>query len=477
MKRNLFPLFIAVIIIFSFSVVIYKAVFISMTHDESSSFYYISHKNIWGYLFNSEVWPNANNHWLNTILFQLSSKLFGAHEWSIRLPNILAFALYTYSTFKLSKEISNHALQLSAIAFLMTNPYLLDFFSTARGYGLSLAFIMFAMWQSVLYLKKEDLKHLWIALISLTLGTLSLFSSLIFIPAMMGGLVFILIMRNRNKLTLKIFISPILVISFFTLLNLILTYIPLKTLSGNAEFKWGSSSILDGFQSLVFHAAYGQPYRFNEHFTVGVFTVILLFFSYRVLKDTLFISASKKSTMVQLAVSTFILLIVGMFIARHTIGTYYPVERKTIVFIPFIGLMLVGGIDVVKSNYKNIIAFIISCVFIVHLVLSLDLTQVREWWYDRDTKDFYELIVKDKGSADVIIGCDWMFHPTLSFYGKINPDDGVSVMHYKKQIDTLKQYDYYMVFDRQVPELKSRYHVIHKVNEGRVLMKSNLTNE
>ena len=92
-----------------------KAKTMSMTHDESSSFFYLNDKNVFFDLFDKNAWPNANNHWLNTILFQISSRLFGPSELAIRLPHVLSFILYADFTIKLidlgielKKEIISH---------------------------------------------------------------------------------------------------------------------------------------------------------------------------------------------------------------------------------------------------------------------------------------------------------------------------------------------------------------------------------
>jgi hypothetical protein len=461
----------------TFAIVAYKAFTISMTHDESSSFYYLSHKNIFGYLFDNSVWPNANNHWLNTVMFQLTTKIFGENEFAIRLPNLLAYLLYLLTSYKITSYISNKVLQIAAFLFMLCNPYLLDFFSTARGYGLSLAFVNLALWQCIVFIRKETIKSLVASLFSLLLAALSLFSSLIFIPALVTPVILFLLWKYHKNLLTEHLLYPLVVISIFLVLTLSLTFTPLRALSENAEFKWGSSSLLDAFQSLVFHSAYGQPYRLNEHFTVGLFTAILVYISVRVLKKIKSPEDIKKISMSYMSILTFACLIFGMYLARYAVGTYYPVERKTIIFIPFIGLVFFGGTDLILKKYKNWVGYISVLILLLHLGLSLDMTQVREWWFDRDTKAFYEIIAQDKKDGQVIIGCDWMFHPTLSFYSKINAQDSIVIMNYNKGIDTERIYDYYMIFDNQIPLLEKHYIVLYKVDAGRILLKSKICSQ
>lgn len=94
----------------------------------------------------------ANNHYLNTWLMSVSYYLFGDKEIYLRLPNILAFTIYSYFTYKILKQTNNISLLLLGVCLLLFNPYLYDFFCTARGYGLSLGFGI----ASLYFLLKKD---------------------------------------------------------------------------------------------------------------------------------------------------------------------------------------------------------------------------------------------------------------------------------------------------------------------------------
>jgi hypothetical protein len=87
----------------------------------------------------------ANNQLLNTVLMQSSQGLFGESELALRLPNVLAFGLYTAGSLALLASLRRRTAILLGAALLLADPFLLDFFGLARGYGLSLAFAAVAL--------------------------------------------------------------------------------------------------------------------------------------------------------------------------------------------------------------------------------------------------------------------------------------------------------------------------------------------
>ena len=60
---------------------------VPITHDETATTVHYVHYNAWEIMMFPDNWPN--NHILNTLLVKYSIALFGAHSWSVRLPNLL----------------------------------------------------------------------------------------------------------------------------------------------------------------------------------------------------------------------------------------------------------------------------------------------------------------------------------------------------------------------------------------------------
>ncbi len=95
--------------------------------------------------------PFNNN--LGTWLSKLSVVALGPSEFAVRLPSVLAGALYFYFLFLLCELLFRlPAVCLLAIAVNALNPFLLDYFSAARGYGLAIAFLTAGIFFTVQWL-------------------------------------------------------------------------------------------------------------------------------------------------------------------------------------------------------------------------------------------------------------------------------------------------------------------------------------
>ena len=93
----------------------------------------------------------------STLLLRwLSIHWLGLNEFNLRIPTIAAAAIFFITTHRISSLFfgSRPWHLLSAIT-LAGNPYVLDFFTVARGYGLALAFFSLAL-LNVLTASRED---------------------------------------------------------------------------------------------------------------------------------------------------------------------------------------------------------------------------------------------------------------------------------------------------------------------------------
>src|SRR5471032_3022245 len=133
-----------------FAVNVYRAATQSVTPDEART-------------YNRFVGPplreafrvmTANNHVLNTLLAILSTSYFHLTDLALRLPSVLCGGLYLWAVYRLSRRtFGTGLLCLAAVALLSLNPLVLDYLSAARGYGMALAFWMWALELMLEYLE------------------------------------------------------------------------------------------------------------------------------------------------------------------------------------------------------------------------------------------------------------------------------------------------------------------------------------
>lgn len=94
---------------------------------------------------------SANNHALNTFLMWVCNNVFGPDQLSLRLPNLLAGALYIFSTAMMARRLPSPVASVVAFVLMNTNPFMIEYFGLARGYGLANGFMALAFWQVWVY--------------------------------------------------------------------------------------------------------------------------------------------------------------------------------------------------------------------------------------------------------------------------------------------------------------------------------------
>jgi hypothetical protein len=163
----------------SFEVV--RAIRTPFTLDEAVTYLnFISKEFLAAFNFNL-----ANNHFLNTLLAKLFCAWGGSSELVLRLPNLLAYGVYLLFAFLiLDKFVKTKIIILCGYLLLSLNPYVLDFFSLCRGYGLALGLMMAALFFFFSFLDKmiesrpAAYRQLRLSLLFAALAVLSNFSVL-----------------------------------------------------------------------------------------------------------------------------------------------------------------------------------------------------------------------------------------------------------------------------------------------------------
>jgi hypothetical protein len=122
--------------------VVVRAILVPLTYDEAASYLrYISQDFL--SVFSFEV---ATNHFLNTFLTKLVSMVGGDSEIVLRVPSLIGYGAYVCFCLLILRDIPHRPIAIAGFVLLNLNPYLLDYFALSRGYGLSLALLMGAVW-------------------------------------------------------------------------------------------------------------------------------------------------------------------------------------------------------------------------------------------------------------------------------------------------------------------------------------------
>lgn len=149
-----------------------RAITVSFSWDESWTY---SHHVLPG-MFYQEAYDKmgGNHHLLNVWLMWGSMKLFGESELALRLPNLLAHVIYLLASAGIALRSRSVVVAIGAFLIINIHPYLLDFFSLARGYGLACGWMMLALYHAQRYVSGDErLRPLVLATASASLSALS----------------------------------------------------------------------------------------------------------------------------------------------------------------------------------------------------------------------------------------------------------------------------------------------------------------
>jgi hypothetical protein len=147
------------LLMFLFSVNVYRAATQAITHDEAVTWEWLpfSGGTSVSQFFDSTT---ANHHPLHNLLAKLSADLFGLSEFSLRIPSLLGGLFYFYTVYLTSAFLFGEGfLFLLSVALLSLNPFLLDYLSCSRGYASGLGFLLFAIYEAMRYLSLTWNQH------------------------------------------------------------------------------------------------------------------------------------------------------------------------------------------------------------------------------------------------------------------------------------------------------------------------------
>jgi hypothetical protein len=124
--------------------VVARAARVPFTFDESYSyFHYVGAPLRTVLFFRGDV--TENNHSLNSLLMTLSAHVAGSSELALRLPNVVAFVGYAAAALYLVRLLQHTLSRILGAVLLLMNPFVLEIFALARGYGLALCFVLGSM--------------------------------------------------------------------------------------------------------------------------------------------------------------------------------------------------------------------------------------------------------------------------------------------------------------------------------------------
>jgi 4-amino-4-deoxy-L-arabinose transferase-like glycosyltransferase len=392
-----------------------------MRVDESWTFL-ASVKDGWTSVFTYVV---PNNHVLHSIFVKLSTSIFGAHPWSIRLPALLFGVLSIVLVFCASRCFG--ARGLFAAAVVATNPYMILFSTNARGYSLLLCFFLALIVVGRIYARSPSKGGATAVAILSALGVFT-------IPTMVfplsGMLLWIAYVGLRSTSDWRLdFIKSYVCCGLKMMLLIVLLYAPVIYLSGLKPIIANDWVIPQPFGEFL----KGIRWHFEGTFfhfirDVPIFFLVVCFVS---VVHGFYVSAKEKENWL---ISFFCTLVLGggiVFFTQHSI----PFERTWIYFIPVFAMIADKGVTDFFERYTgravNFLA-VLLCLSVmtipIRLVLNESISKYNDTGIFVDSAEVAKTLATTMKTGDAILTTDpeystlffhlWYFNAPNYKYGE-----------------------------------------------------------
>jgi hypothetical protein len=449
-----------------------RAYILSFTFDESSTYLIYVRR---GFVnFKTCVDGDTNNHLLNTWLMELSIKVFGTSEFTLRLPNIFAHLIYLIYSAKLVRNLSSKGLIIGAFLILNLNPFLLDFFSLARGYGLSIGFMMASTYFAYKFIESNN--DYFSACISLIFGSLSVLSYFILINylVILSAMLFLISLYKivndnipkRKRMAFVLLRNSFVIFMPLTSLFYILPIMIKLKNAGSMAFGGVDGFWKDTVHSLVLDILWMFPNIDLTSSIIEIFIALIIISSFLYLINNLIINKSIKKNLFFISVfSLLILCFAANLVQKRFMHILYPMGRYALYYFPLFSILLIYLFEQLYTKFGGSIkaAFLgITFFFITNFLLAFNLNYVHDWQSESDIKNMINFLIKHRKEIppkknNLMIGISSQFPTDIDFYRGLYHIDWLNAVTSQTSMYPLNDYFYIEKKDSvKLPNIKSK---------------------
>lgn len=414
MKKYVTPTLYTFISLATGIYILIRAIEVGITFDEESTirnFVPLSFEHIISYH------PcDANNHLLNTLLIKFLF-LFGNESVFIgRLPNVMGGVLYLIFAWQITKKME----QIPGIltySLLAANPFLLDFFSLARGYGLAMGFLMGSLYYLTILIRDQKPGAGILSCLLGGLSVLSNFSLLNYFIILISILVIYPVWRGIHMQGRKYFTGIFLIT--FVLAGI--SYEPLRKMKVEDDLFYGGDSDFysDSLISLVKYTRYNPEAVESTYLILNIAILIFCFIA----AVSLFTNRTLFSER-----NIFLFLISGSISAiifQHIfLGTKYPIDRAILCIYPIIILTFVYSLQAIPYKIPAaIFLFLVSIPVLANFMQHANLRKTALWYFDSRSIEILEILNQTGKNEGRILKTDlaWPFGNSIKYYAHDYP--------------------------------------------------------
>ena len=399
---------------FAMAWAIARAAVQSITIDEAVTY------NIW--VFNRRyLWYGANNHILNSTLMYVSTRLLGLSQFTARLPALFGAALYISAAYRLCRLLkASMFVELTVFVCLVFNPFIFDHLVAARGYGLALGFLMWAIAYSAEARTQGRYLTMSCAVSSACAG-MSVNANFSFAFVNLAAMTAILLWAWYQRPNQWIRLLAASVLPGAAVVAIVSGYALLHRHPG--ELIYGARSLRDTFGTIIEASLFQTRFVFLKPVVVPLVGVTgLIWLSYLYWRR----EKAEIGPLGFLAAAIFAGTIGIHWLAFHLYGVLLPKDRTAIYLFP-LSMIVLGGLATIaplsRLGHYVRLAFIGSlAVMAAYFLLCLRLTYFKEWIWDSDVQRTYAVLSCLNREHNLThVASTWEYRGPLNFYQYAQP--------------------------------------------------------
>ena len=392
-------------------------------------------------------WPSANNHILNTLLMYMCTKLLGVSQFTVRLPALIGAVLYITAAYRLCRLVGGPLIfQVVLLVCLVYNPFIFDYLVAARGYGLALGFLLWAIVYSAEWHLHQRGSLFFACAVSSTCAGLSIDSNFSFAFVNLVTMTAILLCAwyRRPKQFFRVVLSCLIPGAVVT--ALVSGYSLYFYHWDSGQFYYGAHRLSETFGSILESSLFQTRIDFLKAIIfplVGVTGLIwLVYLLFQRVPRT-----GRTAWLVWFAVilAAIFAVTAGIHcIAFYMFGLPLPKDRTAIFFFPL--FMISVGLLAAIPSPSRIGTYLRACfrgalvVMACYFLLCLRLTYFKEWYWDADVDKAYSILSCLNRTHQVTrVTSTWAYRGPLNFYQIVKPTS-IQTIDEKYDADTTQVY-------------------------------------
>ncbi len=391
----------------------------------------------------------ANNHVLNSLLMRLSVALFGASQWSLRLPALAGAAIYIAAALALVRRLGGGGfLRGCILACLLCNPFVMDHLVAVRGYSMALGFLVACLALAAREAPVEsEIRQCAVCSAAAALSFCANFSFAIADAALLLLISLSLARRAAARCTdgrervaacTRVLLAAVL---SGALIALLIVGSVLAEWAKGGDLVWGAATMRQTFQSVVRASLFEpNPYLLNPVLLhVAKRASALLFPALAAacaLRIALVTTARRKwpppaafaAAIAWVSGGAAALALAGHYLLHRFFHILLPLDRTAVFLAPlaflFAGALAAIPIETRAGRMSQRVATGVLAAFSIYFLCCLRLTYFRTWQFDADAAQLYRTLASCNHRYGVTaVSANWRYVAVLNFYRAASGDE------------------------------------------------------